>query len=82
MCNNPNLDLVEIMHNQNLIKFHQFVHKILSRNNIMTKTKGNNFVVNLQKWTRNNPNVDLVNINAYKKFGLIPSIRSQDIERK
>ena len=35
-----------------------------------------------KKWTRNNPNVGLVNINAYKKFGLIPSIRSQDIERK
>ena len=29
-----------------------------------------------------NPNVDLVNINAYEKLGLIPSISSQDIERK
>ena len=31
---------------------------------------------------RNTPNLDLVNINAYAKFGQIPSIRSQDIERK
>ena len=30
----------------------------------------------------NNPNLDLVKINAYAKFGLIPSIRSQDIEGK
>ena len=29
-----------------------------------------------------NPNVDLVNMNAYIKFGEILSISSQDIERK
>ena len=29
-----------------------------------------------------NPKVDLVNMNAYIKFGEILSIRSQDIERK
>ena len=28
---------------------------------------------------RNNPNLDLVNINAYAKLGQIPSIRAQDI---
>ena len=28
----------------------------------------------------NNPNLDLVNINAYAKFGQIPSICSQDID--
>ena len=27
----------------------------------------------------NNHNLDLVNINAYAKFGQIPSIHSQDI---
>ena len=32
--------------------------------------------------TANNPNVDLVNMNAYIKFGEILSICSQDIERK
>ena len=30
----------------------------------------------------NNPNVDLVNMNAYIKFGEILSICSQDIEQK
>ena len=30
----------------------------------------------------NNPNLDLVNINAYANFGQIPSICSQDIERE
>ena len=32
--------------------------------------------------TGNNPKLDLVNINAHTKFGLILSISSQDIERK
>ena len=30
----------------------------------------------------NNPNLDLVDINVYTKFGEILSICSQDIERK
>ena len=29
-----------------------------------------------------NPNLDLINVNVYTKFGLILSIDSQDIERK
>ena len=32
--------------------------------------------------TVNNPNLDIVNINAHANFGHILSIRSQDIERK
>ena len=32
--------------------------------------------------TGNNPNLDLVNMNAYIKFGEILLIISQDIERK
>ena len=32
--------------------------------------------------TANNPNLDIVNINAYIKFGEILSILFQDIERK
>ena len=32
--------------------------------------------------TCNNPNLDLVYMNAYIKFGEILSIRSQDIEQK
>ena len=31
---------------------------------------------------RNNPNVDIVNVNAYSKFGKLLSIYSQDTERK
>ena len=36
----------------------------------------------MRKTTRNNPKVDLVNIDAYIKFGEILSIFSQDIEQK
>ena len=70
--NNLNLDLVKkkgitiptkiwlrSMHTQNLIKFHQFIHKKLSGNEILTITKGHNHVVNLQKLTINNQNVDI-----------------------
>ena len=32
--------------------------------------------------TGNSPNLDLININAYIKFGEILSIYFQDIERK
>ena len=35
-----------------------------------------------KKMMCNNPNVDLVNMNAYIKFGEILSICSQYIERK
>ena len=41
---------------------------------------GHNPVANLRKTTIYNTNVDLVNDNKYTKFGLILSIRSQDIE--
>ena len=44
--------------------------------------KGHNSVVNLRKLTNNNPNPDLVKINAYAKFDQIPSICLQDIEQK
>ena len=36
----------------------------------------------MQKMSCDNPNIDLVNMNAYIKFGEILSISSQDIERK
>ena len=35
-----------------------------------------------EKRCANNPTIDLVNMNAYIKFGEILSICSQDIERK
>ena len=67
---------------QNLIEFHQFIHKILWGKKSLTITEGHNCVVYLQKLMGNNPNLDLVNIHAYAKLGLFPSICSQDIERK
>ena len=67
---------------QNLITFHQFIHKILSRNKILAITKGHNLAVYLRKLTHNNPSLDLVNITAYAKFGLISSIHSQGTEWK
>ena len=67
-----------IMCIQNLVLFCQFVLKILSKNRILTSIKGSNSVANLQK----NKDIDLVNDNVFTKFGLILSIRSQDIEQK
>ena len=54
---------------QNLVKFCPFVVKILSRNKILTSIKGRNSVTNVRKITVNNPNLDLVNMNVYTKFG-------------
>ena len=48
----------------------------------MTPIKGRNSVKILRKMTGNNPKLDLVNVDVHTKFGLILSIRSQDIERK
>ena len=53
------------MHKETLIKLHQFVHKILSSNEILTTAKDRNYVVNLRKMTCNNTNLDLVKVNAY-----------------
>ena len=70
------------MHIYELVKFCQSVLKILTRNKILTSIKGHNSVTNLQKMTGNNPNLDLVNINAHIKFDQILYICSQDIELK
>ena len=69
-----------IMCIQNLVLFCQFVLKILSKNQILTSIMGRNSVANLQKTIIYNNNIDLVNDDVYTKFGLILSIRSQDIE--
>ena len=79
---NPNVDLV-IMCIQNFVKFCPFILKIWSKNQILTSIKGRKSVANLRKKQQHliyNTNVDLVNDNEYTKFGLILSIRSQDIE--
>ena len=65
---------------QNLVLFCQFILKILSKNRILTSIKGSNSVANLRKTTIYNTDVDLVNDNVHTKFGLILSIRSEDIE--
>ena len=69
-----------IMCIQNLVTFCQFVLKILSKNQILTSIKGRNSVADLRKTIIYNTNIDLVNDDVYTKFGLILSIRSQDIE--
>ena len=69
-----------IMCIQNLVTFCQLVLKILSKNQILTSIKGRNSVANLGKTIIYNTNIDLVNDDEYTKFGLILSIRSQDIE--
>ena len=65
---------------QNLVLFCQFVLKILSKNQILTSIKGRNSVANLRKTKIYNTNLDLVTDNVYTNFGLILSIRSQDID--
>ena len=56
--------------------------KTLSRNKILTSIKGHDIVTNKQKITGNSSNLDLVNMNAYIKFGEFLSICTQDIEHK
>ena len=67
---------------QNLVKFCPLVLKILSRNEILRSIKGRNSVANLRNLMFYNPNLDLINVNVYTKFGFILSIGSQGIERK
>ena len=69
-----------IMSIQNLVSFCQFILKLLSKNQNLTLIKGHNSIANLRKTTIYNTDVDLVNDDVYTKFGLILSIRSQDIE--
>ena len=70
------------MYVQNVVKFCPFVLKILSRNENLTPIKGHNSVTNLRKMPGNNPNLNLLNMNAYIKIGEIIAICSKDIERK
>ena len=65
---------------QNLVSFCQFVLKTWSKNQNLTSIKGHNLVANLPNAMVYITNVDLVNGNEYRKFDLILSIRSQDIE--
>ena len=69
-----------IMCKQNLVKFCPFILKKWSKTLIFESIKDRNSVANLQKTTIYFNNVDLVNDDVYTQFGLILSIRSQDIE--
>ena len=71
-----------LMCTQNLVGFCLFVLKILSGNEILTSIKGRNSIKILRKMTGNNPKLDLVNDDLHTKFGQIPSIRPEHIERK
>ena len=60
--------------------FNALALTILSGNeiqNVLTSIKGHSSITNSR-----NPNLDLININAYTEFGLILSSCSKDIERK
>ena len=70
------------MHLQNVIKIHQLVHKIMSKNEISISIKGHNSVENKRKILFNHPDLHLVNINAHTRFDRNPHINSQDIEFK
>ena len=72
------------MHLENFIKIHHLVHKILSIKEISTSLKRHNSVENEREILFNHPNLQLVNINAYRyaKFDRNPKINLQDTERK
>ena len=67
---------------QNLVSICLIFLKILSKNQILTSIKGRYSVANLRKTIIYDTNIDLVNDNAYTKFGLNRSIRFEDIEQK
>ena len=54
---------------QILVTFCPLVLKILSGKEILTSIKGRNSVVNLRNLKLYNPNLDIIYVNVYKKFG-------------
>ena len=74
--------LTILMFIQNLVRFGQFVLKLLSRNKTLTSVKGHNSVKILRKMTGNIPKKDLVNVNVHTKFDQILTYCSLDIEGK
>ena len=84
--NNPNLDFINIYaHIKWLqilsISFQDIEQKRNSERN-SDISQGNNSIINVWKIMCNNPNLDLVSIDAYRKFGKILSICFKDIEWK
>ena len=56
---------------QNLVRFCEFILKILSGNKILMSIKAPNSGKILQKMTGNNTKLDLVNVDVHSKFGKI-----------
>ena len=83
--NNRNIDLVKLNMNA-YIKFVEILSRCRAETKFWPKFWHQSRVVTLlqmrKKMWFNNPNLDLVNINAYTKFGEILSVYSEDIERK
>ena len=65
---------------QNLVKLCAFSFKIWRKNQILMSIKGLISVANLRKIMIYDTNVYFVNDNVNAKFGLILTIRNQDIE--
>ena len=61
--------LSKLMSIQILVKFCPFILKILSGNEILTSIKGHNSVANLQNLMLYDPNLEIINVNVYTKFG-------------
>ena len=66
---------------QIVMKMYPLLLMILSRNKTLALIKGHNCVMNFPKFVRNNPKLDLVNINVNGKFSPNPFIHSQNIKR-
>ena len=62
-------DTEKYFEKQSLVKFCLLVLKILSGNEILTSIKGRNSVANLRNLTLYIPNLDIINVNVYTKFG-------------
>ena len=69
MLYNPNLDIINVMCIQNLVKLCPLVLQILRGNEILPSIKGHNSVANLRNLPLYNPNLDIINVNVYTKFG-------------
>ena len=81
--NNPKLDLVNDDVHTKFGRILSICSQDIERGyEILASIQGLNTVKILRKMTGNNPKLDLVNDDVHTKFGLILSIRSQDIERK
>ena len=55
--------------------------QVIEGNRFLVSIKGHNSVTNLRKMTGDNPNLDIVDMNAYIKLGEILSICFQIIEQ-